>query len=471
MVKKLSRIAALLAAGALLFGAIGCSSGSSGGGGGEDPKGKEDAKTSTWEFSDLQGVAADIKVVEAEITDTADAAAINAATKESLTAFPTHSASGDSLDKFYILEDVEYRATEGDKTMTILAKTGDGTTYNFHNKYYGAYTSTSINVDHSKGALEIKGDALSIADVQGPFSVTVVSTVNGSSDKSDRYAFIKTGTTLATAIAGSPVKQAEASKASGDKLTYTYEGTDKLTVVIGAGGSGSIRVFDVEVTEYESAEDIEDPAAGPGDGEDDEDEEDETLPTVTLFSYKDGTASLTDAKIENAENNFVTIRDVTFVLENDTNSIGWAVDNTPGVAKVNSATYGKSATGNQWGYMGKTAASGSAGDKLSDQGTLAKVSFTVTPKSAVTLKKLTGYLRTATSANIKGKVTINDSHTYTSDQADSSSKVVTLSDTVTGLSAANKFDVTIEFVAVGTDVNHKTGQQFDVFEVKLAFEE
>ena len=297
MMKKLSRIAALLAAGALLFGAIGCSSGSSGGGGGEDPKEKEDAKTSTWEFSDLQGVAANIKVTGEELIGTVDAAAINAATKSSLTAFPTHSASGDMLEKFYILDDVEYPATEGDKTMTILARPGDGTDYNFHNRYYGLYTASSINVDHSKGTLEIKGDALSIADVQGPFSVTVVSTVNGSSDRNDRYAFIKTGTTLATAIAGSPVKQAEASKASGDKLTYTYEGTDKLTVVIGAGGSGSIRVFDVEVTEYESAEDIEDPAAGPGDGEDDEDEEEDEDPveveTKNVYTeYFDGKANI-----------------------------------------------------------------------------------------------------------------------------------------------------------------------------------
>ena len=268
--KKITRIAALLAAGALLFGAVGCSSGGgsdeegtgqnggngggngggSGGGGGSEG----DDKTSTWEFSDLQGVAADIKVVSAEVAagTVADAAAIAAVTTDSLTAFPTHSASGNSLDKFYILEDVEYPATEGDKTMTILAK-ADGTNYNFHNKYYGLYTASGITVDHSKGTLEIKGDALSIADVQGPFSVTVVSTVNGSSDKNDRYAYIKTGTTLADAIAAQPVKKAEASKASGDTLTYTYDGTDKLTVIIGAGGSGSIRVFDVKVTEDESA--------------------------------------------------------------------------------------------------------------------------------------------------------------------------------------------------------------------------
>ena len=47
MMKKLSKIAALLAAGALLFGAIGCSSGSSDDGGGSSPTGPTDPTTST----------------------------------------------------------------------------------------------------------------------------------------------------------------------------------------------------------------------------------------------------------------------------------------------------------------------------------------------------------------------------------------------------------------------------------------
>ena len=246
--KKLSRIAALLAASAMLFGFAACSDSDSGNPSPEEKNEELDSSSvSKWEFGDLQGKAAKISKADAEISDSPNATAVEALT-EKLEAFPTHTETTEKLQYFYILEDVTYPATSGDKSMTILSKS-DGSNYNFHNTYFGNYTSSSITETHSAGCLEIKGDALSIADVQGPFVVTIVTTNNGSGDKTDRYAYIKTGATLAAAIDAEPVEKASGAHGAGDTLKYTYSGTDKQTVVIGCGGGKSIRIFDVSVTE------------------------------------------------------------------------------------------------------------------------------------------------------------------------------------------------------------------------------
>lgn len=247
--KKLSRIAALFAASAMLFGAVSCSDGSSSG---SDPiddgkgEGGTSAWASSWNFESLQGVAANIKYGSAQVADNA-IAGVEALT-DSLTAFPTHSASGDKLSYFYCLSDVEYPATSGDLKMTILSKTSD-TAYSFHNAYFGKYTATSLTgiSGHTAGCLEICGDALSVAEVQGPFKVTILSSANGSSDKADRGAYIKVGVDLATAKASEAVKSSSTAAGAGDKMTYSYAGTDKVTVVIGCSGGKSIRVFDVKI--------------------------------------------------------------------------------------------------------------------------------------------------------------------------------------------------------------------------------
>ena len=218
---------------------------------------------------------------------------------------------------------------------------------------------------------------------------------------------------------------------------------------------------------------------GSGDGEDGgedkepgevtppEEEPSEELVKVILFNYANTNASLTDTTIEGADSDFVTISDVTFELENDTNNIGWGTE--PAVASVDSKLSTAAGTTTKIGYRGATG-TGTESAKYGEGVSIAKVKFTVTPKSSVTLKGLKGYLRYASTQNYKGKVTIGG-HTYTSEAADSSSKVVVLSDDINDISAtSDPFDVVIQFVSSKSDgASVKGGQNIDVFNVELAF--
>ena len=214
------------------------------------------------------------------------------------------------------------------------------------------------------------------------------------------------------------------------------------------------------------------PGSGEGEGEETPDnpgdeEPAEDLPTVILFNYANTSASLTDVTIENADSDFVTISDVTFELENDTNNIGWGTE--PAVADVDQKLATAAGTTTKIGYGGKTAASGTESTKYNEGVSIAKVKFTVTPKSSVTLKGLKGYLRYASTENYKGKVTIG-SHTYTSEAADSN-KVVVLSDDISDISAtSDPFDVVIQFVSSkSSGASVKANQAIAVFDVELAF--
>ena len=199
-----------------------------------------------------------------------------------------------------------------------------------------------------------------------------------------------------------------------------------------------------------------------------EDKKDEKISTVTLFNYASADAKLTDVTIEDADSDFVTISNVTFVLENDTNSIGWGTE--PVVAEVDSKLSDAAGTTTKIGYAGKTAATGTEGTKQDEGGSVAKVKFTVTPKSSVTLKGLKGYLRYASTANYKGKVTIGG-HTYTSESADTDTKVVVLSDDISDISAtSDPFNVEIQFVSNKSGgASVKANQAIAVFDVKLTF--
>lgn len=168
----------------------------------------------------------------------------------------------------------------------------------------------------------------------------------------------------------------------------------------------------------------------------------------------------------------MTISDVSFTLENDTNNIGWGAETAPKVGTVNSnVSNAAEDTTNKIGYTGKTNATGTEGDKQAENSPIATVKFTVTPKqgSSIKLTGLDGYLRYASTTKYRGMVKI-DGHTYTSELPDAN-KVVTISDTITDIDATNEaFEVLIQFVSSENDgASVKANQQFDVFDVKLKF--
>lgn len=325
-----------------------------------------------------------------------------------------------------------FDATEAVIRLTNHRPNGSGTTY------VGKVTITEINTVVAVESVTVNGDVHELT-AGGKTTLTAAVSPDNATDKTVTWSVTgDDGTTATTA----------ATVANGVVTAGSVTADTVVKVFATAGGKKS-EAYSITIKADTSPK----------------------LPTVTLFNFKDASANLTDVTIENADDDYVTISDVSFTLENDTNNIGWA-ENMPAVGNVNSAVQTAAGTSSKIGYMGKTSTTGSAGDAQNEGSPVATVKFTVTPKqgSSIKLTGLDGYLRYAGSAKCKGTVTIG-THTYTSEAADSTSRVVTISDTITDIDATNAaFEVTIQFVSSEDNAaNIKTNQQFDVFDVKLKF--
>ena len=185
------------------------------------------ATTASWIFSDLSSVACEAANAATAFTD-------NASLQAAATAWTTF--GGTAEGKFSIKADVSYTASTGTGTMTVKSLGADGATPILYNKYEA---SKAVGTG-SAGCLQVKDDSLVIANVQGPCTITVPVSANGSSDKTDRHAYIKiNGTEKATSGSGSSVATA------GEVVTYDYTGSDSVTVIVGA--TNLVRVFDVKI--------------------------------------------------------------------------------------------------------------------------------------------------------------------------------------------------------------------------------
>ncbi len=216
--KKLSRIAALLAAGSLLFCFASCSDGGSSGGGSDpvpDPT-PASGTTYAWTFSDIT------------------LAGINA-----------EDAGGDFSGKYVLAADYKYASTPAGLIMTMGK--GDAANGFVYNKIDPAMAAGSaVTITTSTGAVEPAGDLLVIKNVTGPFTVQAAVAANGSSDKPDRYAYIKVGAEGEEAEVSAPLKSTTTVPVAGQTLSYNYEGTDKVNVIIGC--AKYLRVYDVKIT-------------------------------------------------------------------------------------------------------------------------------------------------------------------------------------------------------------------------------
>jgi len=219
--KKLSRIAALLAASAMLFGAVSCSdgsdSGSDGGSGGGDPA-PAGATEYVWAFD-----KADLLSVPAW---SADAGQSN-----------TTPPSGTEYAKVKLDADATYESTPAGLTMAIAS----GSQFNKVSPN-GAVAGAISGVTASKGSIEPLGGTVFKVSVKGPFTVSFICASNGNADKTDRYAFIK----VAGAEVAAPTKATNTVPAAGQEVSFNYTGTDTVDVEI--GGTGITRFYDLKIS-------------------------------------------------------------------------------------------------------------------------------------------------------------------------------------------------------------------------------
>lgn len=194
---------------------------------GPEPAVETQTLPGTWDFASLASVACE--GVDAS-TAIADATALAAAT----TAYTSFGGAGEV--KFSIKADVEYPSTTGNMKLIVKSLDADGVPIQ-----YNKYEATKSVGDGSAGCLQPKKDACIIKNVKGPFTCTMIYSTNSSSDKTDRYAYIKIGETE-----NKDTVYPDSVPAAGSTMTATYTGTDTVDVVFGA--TNSIRIFDISIT-------------------------------------------------------------------------------------------------------------------------------------------------------------------------------------------------------------------------------
>ena len=256
--KKLRGIMAILAATALIFGTVACSDGGGndnnnnktptdqsdpttggGGSGTSDPTtggggsgGGDDGGSTTvdpvsycWNFQTT--TIAEVKAVAID--------------------------DGTYKGKYVLSEDYEYASTPSGMILTMGK--GDAANGFVYNKiatdqtlgsstvYYVNGSNTDSTAGATIGAIEPAGELVSLKNVQGPFTVKAYVQANGSSNKTDRYGYIKIGD---EEFADASYKASTTLPAEGQILTAKYDSSDKVDVVIGC--AKYMRIYDVVVT-------------------------------------------------------------------------------------------------------------------------------------------------------------------------------------------------------------------------------
>ncbi len=160
-------------------------------------------------------------------------------------------AGGSFAGKYVLSEDYEYASTPSGMILTMgKGDAANGFVYNKieTDKTVGSDTVFYVNGNTDStagatiGAIEPAGDLVTLKNVQGPFTVKAYVSGNSGSDKTDRYAYIK----IAGEEVYAPNKAANTLPALGQILTYTYDASDKVDVVIGC--AKYMRIYDVVVT-------------------------------------------------------------------------------------------------------------------------------------------------------------------------------------------------------------------------------
>ena len=251
---KISRISALLAAGALLFGAIGCSSGSSddagagGGGGGGGTR----ATTGSWNFVSQADTVAWVAALKTNTITNADDGTLKL------------DKSGDISIKSDPLSD----STDG-LTLTILDQ-----------KAWSSATQPNYSYKEAASGLRIKNPALKIADVKGKVKVTIEwACIKGKAAGNRKLQLLKDGGTVVKETGNDDTSSAVA---TADMTTFeaTVEAGDGMDLYI--GGTDNVFIKSVKIEEANPSSTDEDIDDGDDGDDEEEDEEEDMSDTFTI---------------------------------------------------------------------------------------------------------------------------------------------------------------------------------------------
>ena len=155
--------------------------------------------------------------------------------------------------KYVLSEDYEYASTPSGMILTmgkgdvdsgfVYNKIATDQTLGSSTVYYVNGSNTDSTSGATIGAIEPAGELVSLKNVQGPFTVKTYVQANGSSNKTDRYGYIKIGD---EEFADASYKASTTLPAEGQILTAKYDSSDKVDVVIGC--AKYMRIYDVVVT-------------------------------------------------------------------------------------------------------------------------------------------------------------------------------------------------------------------------------
>ena len=199
----------------------------------------------TWTFGDLATISCQAVANDEKDVWKCTTAEELAATEANAKSFAATSRA--SSFQFMLKEDVAYSSTgKTGLTMTLksLDENGLPVRYGKWDENKPEPSRTAIR-NSSKGCIQGCKEFLEIAEVQGPFTISITYASNANSDRTDRSLLLKIGDKEY-----SDPKYSSSLPAVGTVFTQKYTGTDKVNVVIGSKASGEnsfVRIYDVEI--------------------------------------------------------------------------------------------------------------------------------------------------------------------------------------------------------------------------------
>ena len=130
-----------------------------------------------------------------------------------------------------------YESTPAGLTLNLP----EGGVFNKVDTAMSSNKATAITA--SNGAVEPDANSELTVTVRGPFTAVMLCSANSDSDKTDRYAYIKVNDEEVCA----PYKETDTLHGAGEKLSYTYNGDNEVTVAFGVS-SGYVRIYDIKIT-------------------------------------------------------------------------------------------------------------------------------------------------------------------------------------------------------------------------------
>ena len=199
-----------------------------------------------WTFGDLANVSCQaIANDEKDVWKCATAEELAAAEANAKSFLATSRASS---YQFMLKEDVAYPSTgRTGLTMTLksLDENGVPIRYGKWDAEKPSPTQTAIRKTVSAGMIQAGKEFLEIAEVQGPFTISITYASNANSDKTDRSVLLKIG-----GKEYPDPKYPASVPAAGTVFTQKYDATDKVPVIIGSKATGEnnfVRIYDVRI--------------------------------------------------------------------------------------------------------------------------------------------------------------------------------------------------------------------------------